>query len=105
MKRTIANKAALVGAGVGVALFALFGLLPGSFLGGVMGLNIAGLLFGHPVSSAVLPRLIVALGMLLGVMVAGAVFVVAGSAAGWLVGLAVEALRPVKLPKEEKAKV
>ena len=48
MKTTIARKTAYVGAGAGLVLFALFGLLPGSILGGAMGLNIAGWLFGLP---------------------------------------------------------
>ena len=33
------RKLAYIGAGCGLVLFAIFGLLPGSFLGGVMGLN------------------------------------------------------------------
>ena len=34
----LAKKMAYMGAGCGLVLFAVFGLLPGSFLGGVMGL-------------------------------------------------------------------
>ena len=37
MKTTIARKTAYLGAGAGLVLFALFGLLPGSLLGGAMG--------------------------------------------------------------------
>ena len=48
MKTTIARKTAYIGAGAGLVLFALFGLLPGSLLGGAMGINIAGWLFGLP---------------------------------------------------------
>ena len=55
---TYTKKLAYMGAGCGVVLFAVFGLLPGSFLGGVMGLNIAGILFGTPVGAGLLPRMI-----------------------------------------------
>jgi hypothetical protein len=94
-----------VGAGVGLVLFALLGLLPGSLLGGVMGLNIVGMIFGFPVTSGVLERMIIAASMLFGVMVAAIVFVVGCATAGWLLGTAVDALRVPKKAAEEKAKV
>ena len=64
-------KLMFIGAGCGIVLFAIFGLLPGSFLGGVMGLNIAGTLLGMPVTSGILSRVIVAALMVVEVMVAG----------------------------------
>lgn len=88
--RGTAKKMALVGAGAGIVLFAIFGLLPGSFLGGVLGLNIAGSLFGYPVSPGIMPRMIVAASMLVGVMVSAVIFVVSGSFAGWLLGMLVD---------------
>jgi len=94
MKDTTYTKSmTYIGAGAGVVLFAIFGLLPGSFLGGVMGLNIAGSLLGTPVASGVVARLIVASSMVLGVMVAGIMFITAASTLGWLIGTAVDALR------------
>jgi len=100
----LSKKLTYVGAGVGLVLFAILGLLPGSLLGGVMGLNIVGTLFGFPVTSGVLQRLIVAASMLIGVMVAGVIFVVGSAVAGWLVGTALDALRAPKKAAEEKAK-
>jgi len=94
MKDTTYTKSmTYIGAGAGVVLFAVFGLLPGSFLGGVMGLNLAGSLLGTPVASGVLARLIVASSMVLGVMVAGIMFITAASTLGWLIGTVVDALR------------
>ena len=90
------KKLAYMGAGCGIILFAVFGLLPGSFLGGVMGLNIAGTLLGMPVSSGVLSRLIVAASMVTGVMVSGIMFITASSVAGWLLGSVVDALKAEK---------
>lgn len=89
---TNTKKLAYLGAGCGIVLFAIYGLLPGSFLGGVMGLNIAGSLLGAPVSSGLLSRLIVAASMITGVMISGVIFITAFSTAGWLTGAVVGAL-------------
>ncbi len=92
MKERYTKKLAYMGAGCGIVLFAVFGLLPGSFLGGVMGLNVAGTLLGVPVASGVASRLIVAVSMMAGVMISCIMFITACSLAGWLVGTIVEAL-------------
>ena len=90
MKTTIAKKAAYVGAGIGLVLFALFGLLPGSLLGGAAGINIAGWLFGLPLDPGIVSRMIVLAAMLIGVVVAGIVIVTALSTVGWFVGKVIE---------------
>jgi len=91
--RTYTNSLTYIGAAAGVVLFAVFGLLPGSFLGGVMGLNLAGSILGTPVAAGVVARLIVAASMVLGVMVAGIMFITAASTLGWLIGTVVDGLR------------
>jgi hypothetical protein len=90
MKTTIARKTAYIGAGAGLVLFALFGLLPGSLLGGAAGINIAGWLFGLPLDPGLLSRIIVLAFMLIGVLVAGIVIVTASTTVGWLVGKVLE---------------
>jgi len=92
MKSRVKEKLMYTGAGAGVVLFAVFGLLPGSFLGGVMGLNVAGLLLGEP-AGGVLSRMIVAISMLAGVLASGLLFTVTGGVLGWLVGSLVELVR------------
>jgi len=87
------KKLAYMGAGCGVVLFAVFGLLPGSFLGGVMGLNLAGIMFGTPVGAGLLPRMIVAASMVVGVMVSGTMFIMASTTLGWLIGTVVDAIK------------
>jgi len=94
--RETARKMAYIGAGAGLVLFAVIGLLPGSFLGGVVGLNIAGTLFGMPVSSAILPRLIVGISMLLGVLVSGIIFIAGSTVLGWLIGCIIDAVKAEK---------
>ncbi len=90
MKTTIARKTAYIGAGAGLVLFALFGLLPGSLLGGAAGINIAGWLFGLPLEPGLISRAIVLMSMLAGVLVAGIVIVTASTTVGWLVGKVLE---------------
>jgi small-conductance mechanosensitive channel len=90
MKTTISRKTAYIGAGAGLVLFALFGLMPGSLLGGAMGINIAGWLFGLPLQPGLISRMIVLVSMLLGVLVAGIVMVTASTTVGWLVGRLLE---------------
>jgi hypothetical protein len=102
MKTTIARKTAYIGAGAGLVLFALFGLMPGSLLGGAMGINIAGWLFGLPLQPGLLSRIIVLASMLIGVLVSGIVIVTASSTVGWLVGRALES--GVRQEEEAKAK-
>ncbi len=90
MKTTISRKTTYIGAGAGLVLFAIFGLLPGSLLGGAMGINIAGWLFGLPLQPGLLARVIVLASMLIGVLVTGIVIVTATSTVGWLVGKVLE---------------
>ena len=90
MKNSIAKKAAYIGAGAGLVLFAIFGLLPGSLLGGAMGINIAGMLFGLPLEPGIISRVIVLVSMLVGVLVAGIAIVTATTTVGWLAGRMLE---------------
>ncbi len=100
----MSKKMTYMGAGIGLVLFALIGLLPGSLLGGAMGLNIVGTLFGYPVSAGILERSIVALSMLMGVMISGIIFVVGCSITGWLVGTVIDTVKAHGKEKEAKAK-
>lgn len=86
----LSKKLTYIGAGMGMVAFALVGLLPGSLLGGAMGLNIVGAIFGYPVTSGVLQRVIVAGSMLVGITVAGIICVAGASVAGWLLGTAAD---------------
>lgn len=93
MKERITQKTTYVGAGIGLVLFAIYGLLPGSFLGGVAGLSIAGMLFGTPVEPGIIARMLIAVSMLLGIMVSGLIFLTATSTLGWMIGTAADTLR------------
>ncbi|KAF0179420.1 MAG: hypothetical protein FD164_2056 [Nitrospirae bacterium] len=95
-KHALAKKGLYIGAGIGLVLFAIVGLLPSSFIGGVLGLKIAGHIFGLPLGTAVAPRFVVGVFMVLGVLVTGLVFVVGLSLIGWASGTVAEALRERK---------
>jgi len=97
MQTTLSRKAAYIGAGAGLVLFAIFGLLPGSLLGGAAGIKFAGMLFGLPLEPGVVSRSIVLLSMLVGVMVSGIAIVTATSTAGWLVGNVIDTSTGVPL--------
>ncbi len=100
MKKTLARKTAYIGAGAGLVLFGIFGLLPGSLLGGAAGIKFAGMLFGLPLEPGIIARSIVLLSMLIGVMVAGIAIVTASSTAGWLIGSTIEAASGVSLRED-----
>ena len=86
MKTSKSKQGAYAGAGAGLVLFGLFGLLPGSLVGGAMGISAAGMLFGLPLEPGLLSRMIVLASMVLGVMVSGIMITTASSSIGWLVG-------------------
>jgi hypothetical protein len=90
MNTSLSRKTAYIGAGAGLVLFALFGLLPGSLLGGAAGIKVAGLIFGLPLDPGLLSRAIVLSSMLGGIVVAGITIVTATATMGWLVGKVLE---------------
>lgn len=90
MKGTVAKNLAYVGAGIGLTLFALFGLLYGSLIGGVLGLQVSGFMFGSPVEPGIFQRIIVALGMLIGIFLAAVICVIGSATVGYLIGLVID---------------
>ncbi len=89
----MSNKGLYIGTGAGIVLFAITGLLPGSFIGGAVGVNIATNIFGAPLGTSLLPKLIVVISMLLGVLTAGVLFIIGTSSLGWLIGHIMEVAR------------
>lgn len=81
-----------MGAGLGLVLFALFGLLYGSFLGGVIGLNMVHIFSGPAAGSDIIARITVAISMISGVFVACTILVVSCAAIGWAVGHVIDAI-------------
>jgi hypothetical protein len=90
MNTTLSRKTAYIGAGAGMVLFAIFGLLPGSLLGGAAGIKLAGMVFGLPLDPGIISRAVVLASMLMGVLVSGITIVTAATTTGWLAGKALE---------------
>lgn len=93
---SFAKKGLYVGAGMGLIMFAIIGLLPSSFIGGVLGLKIAGQIFGTPLGMELVPRMLVGLSMVLAVLVTGFVFVVGIAITGWLAGTVADTIKAPK---------
>lgn len=90
MKMTASKTGTYIGAGIGLALFALVGLLYGSFIGGIVGLHITGQLVGTSAEFGILSRMILAFGVMSGVLLAAVVCVMGSAIIGYLVGYVVD---------------
>jgi hypothetical protein len=80
------NKGLYMGTGIGLILFVLVGLLSGSLVGGIVGLKLAGSIFGAPLEGALLARVIVAISMMAGVFTSALVFIGGTAVLGWMAG-------------------
>jgi len=81
-----------IGAAIGGIVFLAFGLLPGFYFGSYGALVVLGHLMGGPVEPTVLVRMIMAVGIMLGIVCTASVSIVVGSILGTAMGYAVEAL-------------
>ena len=86
MKRNTSKTFAYIGAGIGLTIFALFGLMYGSFIGGIIGLQINGQIFGAAAEFGILPRIVVSLGVMFGVLLAAVACVVGSSIVCYVIG-------------------
>jgi hypothetical protein len=95
---------ALIGAGIGLALFLALALLPAILYGGYAGLLLAGGIVGTPVQPTLVVRALVIFGMVMGVAGVGALFAVMGAAAGAAVGALTQlgARKPVAVEQAAK---
>jgi len=90
-----------IGAALGGLVFLTFGLLPGFYFGSYGALVVLKHLMGGPVEPTVIVRMIMAVGIMLGIVCTASVSIVIGSIIGTALGYGVEALTA---PAEAKAK-
>ena len=95
--------ATYIGAGVGLVIFAFFGLLPGSFLGGAIGLNIAGRIFGSPLVPTLFPKIIISVSMAFVAVLFGVVIIFIFAALGNIGGFCLMRLAGSDSPSPETA--
>ena len=93
---------ALVGAGIGLAVFLAVALLPAMLYGGYAGVLLAGGIFGTPVTASLGVRALIVFGMVFGVTAVGSLFAVAGAAAGAVTGALLRGA-PAERKASEKA--
>ncbi|MGD0281106.1 MAG: hypothetical protein ABSB95_01940 [Dissulfurispiraceae bacterium] len=95
-----------IGAALGGIVFLAFGLLPGFYFGSYGALVVLKHLMGGPVEPSVLVRMIIAVGIMLGITCIASVSIVIGSILGTALGYMVEALSaPVEAKKEGAAEI
>ncbi len=99
-----ANKGLYVGTGVGLILFVLVGLLSGSLVGGIIGLKLAGFIFGAPLQGALLARVIVAISMMAGVFISALVFIGGTGVLGWIAGYLYDSMGKTGVEESHTAK-
>lgn len=90
LRQELAKKSALIGAGVGLVLYALFGLLQGALLGGTAGVLFTNWVFGagamEIMAGELITRAIIAGAMLAGVLVSLVMFVTITATVGYILG-------------------
>jgi hypothetical protein len=87
---------ALVGAGIGLALFLAIALLPAILYGGYAGLLLAGGIVGTPVQPTFLVKGLIIFGMVLGVTGIASLFAVLGAVTGAAVGALTGQVAPAR---------
>jgi uncharacterized membrane protein len=87
---------ALVGAGIGLALFLAIALLPSVLYGGYAGLLLAGGLVGTPVQPTLIVKALIVFGMILGVTGIASLFAVLGAVSGVAVGALTSTVAPAR---------
>jgi len=99
--RETAKKGLYVGIGTGLVLFVLAGLLPGSLIGGVIGLKVITAVTGSPLGGEVLSRIVLAVSMLAGIMASAVTFIMGPGLIGWTIGYLIDSAREAAETKEE----
>ncbi|MBI5739975.1 MAG: hypothetical protein HZA16_04565 [Nitrospirae bacterium] len=100
--RETATKGLYIGIGTGVVLFVIAGLLPGSLIGGVIGLKIIQAVTGAPLGGALLPRIALAVSMLAGIAVSAVAYITVPGLIGWTIGYFIDSARIAAEAKKEE---
>lgn len=92
-----------IGAALGGVLFMAFGLVPGFYFGSYGSLVVLRHLMGGPIEPSIIVRMIVAVGIMLGIVCIASVSIVVGSIAGTAMGYVAEGLTAPSESKETAA--
>ena len=101
-KNSVIKTSMKVGAVLGGIVFLIFGLVPAFHFGGAGTVMLLSKLVGGPVEFTLFLRMVVVLGILLGICCLGALSLVLGSIAGTVAGVIVNAFSHGKEPAPEE---
>ena len=79
-----------IGAGVGIAVFLIFGVVPGFYFGSYGTLVLLSHLMGGPVGPTTIVRMLTVVGIVLGIFCVGSVSIVLGSVFGTAMGYVID---------------
>jgi hypothetical protein len=102
-RREIAKKGLYIGIGAGLVLFVLAGFMPGSLIGGVIGLRIVNAVTGGPLGSELIPRIVVGVSMLAGIIASALICIMGPGVVGWSIGSLIDSVKVEAEKKEEAA--
>ncbi len=94
-----------IGAGIGIAAFLIFGIVPGFYFGSYGTLVLLSHLMGGPVEPTTIVRMVTVVGIALGIFCTGAVSIVLGSVFGTAMGYIVDVAGGISKEKIETAEV
>ena len=89
-----------IGAGIGVLVFLVFGIVAGIYFGSYGTLILLSHLAGGPVGPTTIVRMLTVVGIMLGIFCAGAVSIVLGSVFGTAMGYVVDVIGSLGRAKE-----
>ncbi len=85
-KREIMAMGSKIGGVIGAIAFLFFGLVPGFYFGSYATLIILSRLIGGPLKASVIVNILVAMGIIIGIVCIAAVFIVVGAIFGTAIG-------------------
>jgi len=88
-----------IGAGIGIASFLIFGIVPGFYFGSYGTLVLMSHLMGGPVEPTTIVRMLTVVGIALGIFCTGAVSIVLGSVFGTAMGYVVDVVGGISKAK------
>ncbi len=104
-RKKVLNVGRKIGALLGGIVFLAFGIIPAFYFGSYGTLTLISHLVGGPVEAGIIVRMLVVVGIMLGLFCIGAVSIVVGSVVGTLLALVTDMISSAFRAGPEKAEV
>lgn len=99
----VLNTGRKIGAGIGMLMFLIFGIVPSFYFGSYGTLVLVSHLVGGPVEAGIIVRMLVAMGVILGLVCSAFVSIVVGSVLGTALAYITDVVSALWKPAPEKA--